>query len=153
LKQRRKRLGETHPDVAWTLYDLAFLNAERGDFIESEKLARQTLAMRGESLTDEHPITSSALLTLGRSLLGQTKPEDAKPVLEECLMLRERTLPENHWLLATAKSFYGECLTLLGETVHGKRLLFESYEILKSNLGAHHDQTLAASERIRKFFS
>jgi serine/threonine protein kinase/tetratricopeptide (TPR) repeat protein len=149
---RRKYLGENHPDVGWSLYDLAFLNAERGDYSESEKLAREVLGMRGKGLTDEHPITGSAFLILGRSLLAQGKPEAAKPVLEECLALRRKTLSENHWLLATANSFYGECLTRLGETETGKRLLFDSHQVLLEKFGAAHDQTRAALERLENFF-
>ena len=152
LGLRRKYLGENHPDVGWSFYDLSFLNAERGDYAESERLARRTLAMRGHGLTDEHPVTSSALLILGRSLLAQDDAPGARPALEECLALRRKTLGENHWLLATAGSFYGECLMRLGETERGKRLLFESYKSLLEKIGPEHDQTLAALERLRKFF-
>jgi len=153
LALRRKYLGENHPDVAWTLYNLAFLNAERGDYLKSENLAREVLAMRGKGLTNEHPATSSSFLILGRSLMAQGNPEAAKSALEECLVLRRKTLSENHWLLSTANSFYGECLMLLGETEKGKTLLFESYDILLKKLGAEHDQTRGALERIEKFFT
>ena len=152
LALRRKCFGENHPDVAWTIYDLSFLSAERGDYAESEKLARDVLAMRGRVLTDEHPITSSSFLILGRSLLAQGKTSEAKPSIEECLALRRRTLNENHWLLSTANSFYGECLMLLGELEKGKKLLFDSYDVLLVKFGADHDQTRAALARIRKFF-
>ncbi len=153
LALRRKTLGENHPDVAWTIYDLAFLNAERGNYTESESLAREVLAMRGKGLTDEHPATSSSFLILGRSLLAQGKPETARHALEECLVLRRKTLSENHWLLSTANSFYGECLMLLGEPVRGKKLLFESYDVLLEKLGAQHVQTRGALERLEKFFT
>jgi len=153
LALRRKTLGENHPDVAWTIYDLAFLNAERGDYAESESLAREVLAMRVKGLTEEHPVTSSSFLILGRSLIAQGKPEVAKPALEECLALRRKTLSENHWLLSTVNSFYGECLMLLGERERGKMLLFESYDVLLKKLGAQHDQTRGALERIEKFFT
>ena len=152
LDLRRKYLGENHPDVGWSLFDLSFLNAERGDYAEAERLARKTLGMRGRVLTDEHPVTGSALLLLGRSLLAQGDAQGARPALEECLALRRKTLGENHWLLAIANSFYGECLMRLGETERGQRLLFESYDSLLEKLGAENDQTRAALERLRKFF-
>jgi serine/threonine-protein kinase len=152
LALRRKTLGENHTDVAWAVYDLGFLSAERGDYAESEKRTREVLAMRGKGLTDEHPVTSSSFLLLGRSLLAQGKPDAAKTALEECLALRRKTLRGNHWLLATANSFYGECLMLLGETARGKTLLFESYDVLSEKFGADHVQTRGALERIEKFF-
>jgi eukaryotic-like serine/threonine-protein kinase len=152
LALRRKTLGENHPDVAWTIYDLAFLNAERGDYSESEQFAREVLAMRGRGLTDEHPVTSSSFLILGRSLLAQGKASEAKPAIEQCLALRRKTLSENHWLLATANSFYGECLLLTGEYEKGRRLLFESCDVLLEKLGADHAQTRGARERLEKFF-
>jgi eukaryotic-like serine/threonine-protein kinase len=151
LALRRKTFGENHPDVGWTLYDLAFLNAERGDYLESERLAREVLAMRGKGLTDEHPVTSSSFLILGRSLLAQGRAAEARPLLEECLALRRKTLGESHWLLATANSFYGECLIFTGAPEKGKRLLSESFDILREKLGADHDQTRAAHERLVKF--
>jgi serine/threonine protein kinase len=152
LALRRQSLGENHPDVAWTIYDLAFLSAERGDYPEAEELAREVLAMRGKGLTDEHPVASSSFLILGRSLLAQGKPAAARPALEECLALRRKTLSENHWLLSTANSFYGECLILLGEPEQGKRLLFESYDVLLEKLGGEHDQTRGARQRLERFF-
>ncbi len=40
--------------------------------------------------------------------MAEGKPEAAKPVFKECLALRRKTLPENHWLLATTNNFLGD---------------------------------------------
>ena len=69
-----------------------------------------------------------SLLVLGASLLVQGNAEQVKPIFEECLELRERTLSENYRVLATTKSINGECLMILDErekkTIFDRKLQF-----------------------------
>jgi hypothetical protein len=69
------------------------------------------------------------------------------------LELRRRTLPPNHWLLATSESLLGERLAQLGQHETAERLLIDSYEALKANLGAEHELTRDAFGRLAHFRS
>ena len=150
LAMRRKLLGEEHPDVAWSLYNLAYVLINRDKYLEAEQAVREALAKRGANLPDEHPVVGSCFLILGRSLLAQGEFPQAKAAFEECLALRLRTLPEDHWLLATTRSFLGESQIYLGEAERGKQMMLEGVEILKEKLGADHEQTRQAFERLEK---
>ena len=150
LAMRRKLLGEEHPDVAWSLYNLAYVLINRDKFAEAEENVRQALAKRGANLPDENPVVGSCFLLLGRTLLAQDRFDEAHTAFEKCLNLRLATLPADHWLLATTRSFLGESLIYLGEAERGKQMMRENYEILKEKLGANHNQTRQAFERMEK---
>ena len=150
LAMCRKILGEEHTDTAWSLYNLAWVLINRQKNAEAERYSREALAMRGANLPDNHPVVGSCLLLLGRTLMAQKKYEDAQTVFQECLDLRQRNLPEGHWLLATTRSFLGESMISLGEAEKGIGMMRENYEILKEKLGANHNQTLQAFERLEK---
>lgn len=152
LVLKRKHLGNNHPEVAWTLYELTFLNVQRGNYERAETIAREVLAMRSNGLNPEHASISSVLISLGRSLLAQGRPDEARLAIEECLILRTKTHNENHWALATTNSVYGECLFMLGETERGKRLLYDSHERLLKEFGPDHDLTQSCLERIERLF-
>jgi tetratricopeptide (TPR) repeat protein len=144
---REKLLGSEHPDVAWSLYNLAFVLLTRDKLAEAEEMARTVLSRRGPNLPDEHPVVSSTFIVLGRTLLAKGSVAEALDSFETCLDLRERTLPGDHWLLATTRSFIGECLVRLGNADAGRRMLRDSYESLGERLGGDHDQTKEAYER------
>ncbi len=152
LTMRRELLGENHADTVWSLYNLAWVLINRQKNSEAERYLREALAMRGANLPDEHPVVGSCLLLLGRTLLEQKDFLSAKETFEECLDLRLKNLPEGHWLLATTRSFLGESLVYLGESERGKQMMLENYKILKEKLGASHNQTQQAFERMENFF-
>jgi eukaryotic-like serine/threonine-protein kinase len=151
LRIRRKILGDTHLDVAWTLYHLSFMKINRGEAVEAERLTREVLNLRGTTLTDENLLVSNVLLILGRSLMAQDRLTEAETVLRECLALRQKNLSPEHWVLATTSGFLGECLMLLNQRETGMKLLLESYESLKEKLGENHMQTQMAAARVEKF--
>lgn len=153
LSMQHKLLGKDHPDVAWTLYNLSFLKYREEKFEESEKFAREILALRGKNFHDEHSVVSSSLQMLALSLKGQGKPEQAAPLLRDSLEMRRRTLPPEHFLIATSSSLLGECLAEIGQKEEAEKLLFESYQTLKEKLGADHEHTRNALERIKKYKS
>ena len=148
LAMCRKIFGEEHADTAWSLYNLSYVLIHRQKYAEAEQNLRQALAKRGANLPNEHPVVGSCLLLLGRTLMAQEKYKEAQAVFAECLASRQKTLPEGHWLLATTRSFLGESLIYLGEAERGRQMMRENYEIIKEKLGANHEQTRQAFERM-----
>ena len=60
-------------------------------------------------------------------LLKQAKYADAEPLLRECLVIREKELPD-HWLRWNALSMLGEALSGQGKHAEAEPLLIEGYE-------------------------
>jgi tetratricopeptide (TPR) repeat protein len=149
LSMRRQILGDDHPDVAWSMYNLAYVLLERGKTRDAEDSLKKAFAMRGPNLPDGHPVVSSSFLLLGRILMARGLNEEARGALEKCLELRLATLPGDHWLVATTRSFLGQCLIRLGHSAAGEKLLRDSYYGLVDKLGQNHEQTRQAEERLR----
>ncbi len=152
LEIRRATLGEDHPDVTWTLYNFAYMEMEKGDFIAAERLAREALKPRGSTLPDEHPIVASALQVAGRCRMAQGDPAGALPLLSESLALRERALPADHWLVAASQSFLGECLGKLGRYAEAESLLRRGFDSLRASRGPDNPRTKEAAERLAALY-
>lgn len=151
LRIQRKLLGENHPDVAWTLYNFAYLSIQKNDAEKASRYAEEALRLRGANLGDEHPVISSSYLVLGRARMAQGNLPAAEKFLRESLKLRRGTLPADHWLVATAKTVLGECLNLRGEREIAENLLREGYAVLLEKLGEHHEQTKFARAKLERF--
>jgi tetratricopeptide (TPR) repeat protein len=148
LAMRRRLLDKDHADVAWSLYNLAYVLIERGNLDDAEAILDETLAKRGSSLPDQHPIVSSCLLLRGRIEMARGEYRRALEEFNECLDLRSRTLPPDHWLIAAAESYLGDCLVHLGAKTEGGKLLSDSYCFLRAKLGADHEVTRHAAARM-----
>jgi len=148
LAMRRRLLDKDHADVAWSLYNLAYVLIELGNLDDAEAILAETLAKRGSSLPDQHPIVSSCLLLRGRIEMARGEYRRALEEFNECLDLRSRTLPPDHWLIAAAESYLGDCLVHLGAKKEGGKLLSDSYCFLRAKLGADHEVTRHAAERM-----
>ena len=148
LVMRLKLLGDEHPDAAWARYNLGHVLVAREKLDEAESVVQGIIAKRGPNLPDEHPVVSSTYLLLGRISLARGDVENALRAFEICLEFRQKTLPAGHWLIATTESFVGECWVRLGDVSAGRQLLRESYEKIREKMGAEHDQTIEAYERL-----
>jgi tetratricopeptide (TPR) repeat protein len=148
LAMRREILGDDHPDVAWSYYNLAYVLLERGKQDEADNVLTKAFEMRGPNLPDEHPVVSSCFLLLGRSQMNDGRFDEARAAFEKCLQLRLATLPREHWLISTTESFLGQCLVRSGQRPPGIKLLREGYDELRLKLGERHHQTLQAKERL-----
>lgn len=150
LDMRRRLLDEDHSDVAWSLYNLAYVLIERGRIDDAEIVVEEALAKRGANLPEEHPIISSCLLLRGQIAMARAQYSRAQETFRACLELRKRTLPSDHWLIAAAQSYLGECMVRLGERAAGEQLLHTSRDFLRQRLGSEHVLTRQADARMRR---
>ena len=153
LEMRQRLLDEDHSDVAWSLYNLAYVLIERGHLEDAEDVLDKTLAKRGVNLPDEHPIIASCLALRGRIEVARASYPSAIKAFRACLDLRTKTLPPDHWLIAATNSSLGECMVHLGDRAAGERLLRNSRDFLQRRLGPDHEITLQAEARIRNALS
>src|SRR5260370_699114 len=67
-------------------------------------------AGRRKLLPPHHTEIPFSLATLGSLLADGHRPEEAEPLLRECLTIREKKLPSGDWRIASARSLLGGCL-------------------------------------------
>ena len=65
LADRRRILGDDHPDTLATRHRLARIVGQRGRYADAEPMFRQVLAARRRTLGAEHPDTLSTEHRLG----------------------------------------------------------------------------------------
>lgn len=65
------------------------------------------------------------------------------------IVLRRKTLPAGHWLIATAEGYLAECYLQTGKIEQATPLLEDGYQILLDKLGANHELTILAQKRLK----
>jgi serine/threonine protein kinase len=109
---------------------LAVLLLEEGKNAEVEAMYRQELPGIRAHLATDSPWLARALAPFARALLNLGKFNEAEPLARECLVIFEKTLPDD-WRTFNARSMVGGCL--LGERKYAEAepLLVSGYQGLK----------------------
>ena len=68
LEIRKKALGESHPDYATSLNNLAVLYRAMGDYARAEPLFRQALEIQKKALGESHPDYATSLNNLAEAV-------------------------------------------------------------------------------------
>ncbi len=147
---REKKLGSSHPQVAWTQYNYAHLIYDEGNYQDAEAILNQILLLRGTTLPENHSLIHSSLQLMGRVLSDKGDPAKAEPFLRESLELRKKTLPEGHWLIASSQSALGDNLTKLKRYKEAEELLVTAAESLEKSLGKDHQRTRETVQSLTK---
>ena len=117
-------LGADHPQTLETIMALASVRREQGRFDEAESLARDGVARARRALSPPDEVTSLALVTLGGLLNARQRYVEARPLLEEGLVMQKALTPQ-HWYVAAAQCELGESLRGLRQYDSAKSLLVE----------------------------
>lgn len=152
LDMRAQLLGREHPDYAWTLFNYADHLGRVGQPIQAARRAREVLALRGVSLDDNHPTVAAAMRVLGQALVEMDSLEQARPWLWESWQLRKRTLPKDHWLVASSESSYGDLLGRQGRFAEAEKHLLAGLQVLRESRGDEADITREAKRRLDRFY-
>jgi hypothetical protein len=75
------------------------------------------------------------LVGLGRSLLGEGRPDEAQEVLRDALRMSLEVLDEDHMEVRIAQAALGECLLVGGRPGEAEPLLKASLESLRRQPG------------------
>jgi tetratricopeptide (TPR) repeat protein len=108
LSLRRKFFGDGHTETAWSLYYLGDILHRKGEYEQAADCAREILSWRTRSIPETHSVINSTLIMLARCYLATDRPDEAETLLHESLLLRQKTLPAGHWLIATTKGYLAE---------------------------------------------
>jgi serine/threonine protein kinase/tetratricopeptide (TPR) repeat protein len=149
LDTRRAQLGNEHPDVAASLYDLAETLEQRGEYAEAEAHAREALAVRRKVYGDRSTRVAESLDQLAMNLLLQGHFEDAEQPALEALAVREQ-------LSGTQSPEVADTLLTLaniesngkGDTNRALALAQRAYDIYSHAFGAGDIRTASAANSI-----
>jgi eukaryotic-like serine/threonine-protein kinase len=123
LDAQRRIVGPKHPAYAATAVNFTdhLMRVER--WRDAATLAREVLALRGNSLDNSSYPVQSALNLLGRALAHLDSTKAGEILVREARLLRTRALPAGHWLIASIDGSLGEVLTLDGRFAEAEQLL------------------------------
>jgi tetratricopeptide (TPR) repeat protein len=150
LAIRRKALDKNHPEIAISLNNLSHPLREEGQYEEAASLLREALQIAGAAWGDKHPITGIIMFNLAHVELLQGKPAGAEPLARNALEIFQRTLHQDDWRIADAKSLLGGLLIALGRYDEAEPLLLDASKGLKDIPGSQGEAARANRERLAK---
>jgi serine/threonine protein kinase/tetratricopeptide (TPR) repeat protein len=149
LDTRRAKLGNEHPDVAASLYDLAETLQQRGEYVEAEAHAREALAVRRKVYGYRSAQAAESLDQLAMTLLLQGHFQDAEQPAAEALAVREQLFgiqgPEVADTLLTLANIAHNGT---GDTDRALALAQRAYDIYSHTFGASDLRTATAANSI-----
>ncbi len=110
-KSEATTMAEYIPDGWNALEQSAFHAMYSGDSAEGERLYRESLAQRRNTLGDDHPHTIFTILNLASIVLGNGDLDEAEKLHREALNSARRNLPEDHPLIFDATNAMGVMLS------------------------------------------
>lgn len=144
LAIREKVLGPEHPDMAWSLNNLALLLRRQSDYAAAHSLYERALAIREKVLGAEHPDTATSLDNLAELLRAQGDYEAARPLYERALAVREKMLGAEHPSTARSLNNLAELLRTQGDYEAARPLCERALAIREKTLGAKHPSTASS---------
>jgi len=114
LRILERRLGQSHPDVATALNNLALLHYSRGNYDAAEPLYQRSLAIDEQTLGIDHPGVATDLNNLALLYKKQGNLEGAEPLLKRAMEIKEKQFDPGHPSLVTGLKNYASLLRALG---------------------------------------
>jgi pSer/pThr/pTyr-binding forkhead associated (FHA) protein len=94
--------GESHPNVANCLIDLAAINYSQNQFDKTEKLFIQAISIRKQTLGEEHSDVISAMLDLAAIYNSQALYSKAESLFLQALEIKKKVLGAEHPEIASS---------------------------------------------------
>ena len=96
LAIKEKHFGEHHPEVAFTLNNLAIARSRLGDHRTQKELLDRALRIKEAHFGEEHFEVARTLVNLGAAFRELGQYEKAKDVLEQALKIEEQHYGQSH---------------------------------------------------------
>jgi hypothetical protein len=131
LERCRAKLGADHPGTLAATGNLAgaYLAAKQPD--KGIPLLDQFLVAQRRQLGPRHIRLAALLSSAGLDLLKYGHYEKAEPILRECLLIRETTVPDD-WTTFHARSMLGASLLGQHRYIEAEPLIVQGYEGMKT---------------------
>ncbi|MBX7080211.1 MAG: serine/threonine-protein kinase [Nannocystaceae bacterium] len=153
LAMYQRLLGDEHPDVAYTLTNLANAHHAAGDYAGARALNLHALALLEATLGPDHPEVARACENLASALYDLGDYTQAGVVQRRALSIWEATVDEDNPALAFSRSNLGTIYDAAGDYAASLPLYERAATSLERRLGPDHPDlalvlnNLAASHR------
>ena len=131
LEAMRVKLGVKHPNALIIEGNLLRAYLAAGEHDGAERILRARIERVGGRDPGDQAERARLLAMLGKSLIAQSKYDEALMPLREGLEIHERTQP-GQWSPANTRSLLGEALAGLGEFAEAEALLIASERDLRA---------------------
>jgi len=148
VEERRRLLGDEHPDSLTAMANLANLYWYQRRLDEVEVLDRRTLDVRRRVLGPDHPDTLKSINGLGTTLFSQASYEEASELFTEALDGATRLLGENHPDTLRFGNNLAAALTQLGRFREAEPVFRAVAEGRRKVLGPDHQDTGTATHNL-----
>jgi len=148
----RKLLGDGHPYVAMDLNALGLVLRDQGHFDDALPLVDEAIGIIQRAEGDDSLNMALYLGARAALYLRMGRAADAEPEVGSALKIQESQLPAGHWRILQTRSIQGEVLAALGRGQEAERLLVDSYEALREQLGERNGYTRRAKQAVRAFY-
>ncbi|MGK7896606.1 MAG: tetratricopeptide repeat protein [Xenococcus sp. (in: cyanobacteria)] len=138
LSVTRERFGESHPDVATSINDLATIYRRQGKYSKAEPLYLQALELRKQLLGEEHPSVATSINDLALLYRNQGKYSKAESLHLQALELRKQLLRAEHPDVATSINNLAFIYKDQGKYSKAEPLYLQALELRKQLLGEEH---------------
>ena len=142
-----KQYGPSHVLTQRAGLALARVDLAEGHADAARARLLQTVAALRQLGPQAEASLSEALVALGETDLIRGQPQEARTPLAEAVVLREKNGPQS-WDLAEARERLGEALAALRDG-SARALLLQAANMLETQLGANHPQTLRARRALQ----
>ncbi|MEO1201086.1 MAG: tetratricopeptide repeat protein [Pseudomonadota bacterium] len=148
LAQNISNRGANHPFVGVDMILLGMLLHDRGEHAEALEMLSDAQAIFEATPEPENQYTASALTERGAVLTSMNRLDEALPVLERAIRIRERDYVDGDALLAATRTEYADVLGRLGEFKRAEAMLIDCVETLGGQPGRRADRAEAALARL-----
>lgn len=144
----QKQYGETHPNVANVLIELAILNYSQNLFDKTENLFLQAISIRKIALGDEHPEVAIAMLELAAIYKTQALFDKAESMFLQALEIKQKILGKDHPEIAASLVDLAAMYYSQKRYPEVKNLYERSLKIYKQSLDAGHPNILSVQKKL-----
>lgn len=147
LEVRRAQLGEQHPLVAATLINLGSVLGKLEKHQQAITCLREAVDLRRRYQAPPFPDLAQALLGYGTALLNGARPAEAKPPLEECVVIYRSSLGIEDWRTQDAELQLGLAEWRSGDKKAGRAKIEAAASLLLEKRKGQSEAKRAAAAR------
>jgi len=138
LSVARNRLGDSHPSVAISLSNLAYIYWVQGRYSEAEPLYLQALQLNIRLFGKESSVVANSLNDLAYFHESQGRYAEAEPLYSQALSLNQVLLGDSHPSIAGSLSNLAGLYVVQGRYAEAESLYAQALELNERALGEDH---------------
>ncbi len=148
----RKLFGDDHVHAAGLLSSVAEIAYRHGQYARSDSLYRRIEHIFKKNFPPYHPQHAVPANGIGRNFMATNQPESATAYLEEALLVRRKSLGNEHWQTGISMTNFGECLRNLGIWEEAEPLLIDGFRLISVQFGDDDMRTKRAAKTLVELY-